>query len=150
YDGSNPKTTVNLNRNIGNFRFVPLISQDLHLICELNIVMLRPEPPGLLITQGGDIDNRLKTLFDALRVPKNIGELPKEAAVAPDEEPFYCLLEDDNLITSISVRTDRLLTSSGNDSEVHLDIQVETRSTKMFTTSSKYTGERMTGGYILN
>ena len=133
YDNSKPSTKVNLNRKVGLFRFIPLVSPDFDLVCELHIFMLRPEPPGALITQGGDIDNRLKTLFDSLRIPKNEGELPTDVTVDPDEDPFFCLLEDDNLITSVSVKTDRLLTSPNNTSQVHLVIQVETRLTKSIT-----------------
>lgn len=133
YDNSDPAEKINLNRNVGPFRFIPLVSPALHLVCTLQISMLRPEPPGSLITQGGDIDNRLKTLFDALRIPKNEDELPKGATVTHDEDPFFCLLEDDNLITSVGVKTDRLLTFPMNASQVHLDILVETRVTKMLT-----------------
>src|SRR5438093_1644247 len=42
------------------FRFAPLVSTKLHLIAKLEIFFLRPEAPGNLVTQGGDIDNRLK------------------------------------------------------------------------------------------
>jgi hypothetical protein len=135
YENQNPATQVkvNLNRKVGSFRFVPLVSPDLDLVCELQITMLRPEPPGALITKCGDIDNRLKTLFDSLRVPKNENELPKGLKASPDEVPFFCLLEDDNLITAVSVRTDRYLVSPSVDSLVHLDIVVETRLTKMLT-----------------
>jgi hypothetical protein len=34
-----------------------------------------------------------------------MGGIPFDA----DEDPFYCLLEDDSLITSIAITTDRLL-----------------------------------------
>jgi hypothetical protein len=40
------------------------------------------------IVQGGDIDNRLKTLFDALRIPKTMSETGG-GAVADDESPFF-------------------------------------------------------------
>ena len=68
--------------------------------------MLRPELPGQTLIVGGDIDNRLKTLFDALRIPK-VGETaePQEGGISP----FYCLLQDDSLINHISVTTDILL-----------------------------------------
>ena len=81
------------------------------------------------MTQCGDIDNRLKTLFDALRAPKNATEIPKGAVPGPDEDPFFCLLEDDALITAVSVETERLLTANQGSTEVHLDIQVLTRPT---------------------
>jgi hypothetical protein len=59
----------------------------------------------------GDIDNRLKTLFDALRYPK----LPQELDDTPQDiaaSPCYCLLSDDKFIDQLSVTTDRLLTPS--------------------------------------
>lgn len=92
----------------GGYRFVPLVTEDLALICAIEILFLRPDPPGSLI-QSGDIDNRLKTLFDALRMPgPDAAELggnnPRE-----DESPFYCLLQDDRLISRVSVETDVLL-----------------------------------------
>jgi hypothetical protein len=86
--------------------------------------MLRPEAPGHVITQGGDIDNRLKTLLDSLQVPK-LDQLASSDVPRPDETPFfYCLVEDDNLITSLSVTTDRLLTRATSTNEVILLINV--------------------------
>jgi hypothetical protein len=111
--------------------------------------MLRPEPPGALITQGGDIDNRLKTLFDALRMPHNLSELPKGSVPDVDQDPFFCLLEDDNLITAVSVKTDRLLVPTENKNEVHLDIQIETRATSMITPSNGSNTREVTGGFAL-
>ena len=54
--------------------FVPTIST--HLAAELDIVFLRQQARGQLLGEGGDIDNRLKTLFDALRMPSK-GEVQK-------------------------------------------------------------------------
>ncbi len=124
-------TTVDLNRRVGSFRFVPLVSTSIHLICELRIFLLKPEPPGTIITQAGDIDNRLKTLFDALRVP-TVGELPPKVEPQLGEDPFFCLLENDSLISRISVETDRLLVRTRTSNEVHLDIQVTTLKTRTF------------------
>lgn len=36
----------------------------------------------------GDIDNRIKTLLDALRKPKDISELPKVDLPGDGEDPF--------------------------------------------------------------
>jgi hypothetical protein len=143
FDGSSAKTTINLNRSIGAFRFVPLVSPDLHLVCALDIFMLRAEAPGAIITQGGDIDNRLKTLFDALRCPHNESEIPKGALPDATENPFFCLLEDDILINAVSVRTDRLLVPPSSAADVHLDIQVTTQLTRTLV------GNRVVGGFQL-
>lgn len=89
------------------YKFVPLVTDELCLRCSLDILFLRPEEPGLLI-RSGDLDARVKTIFDALRMPKNLDEVGR---MGPEEgeEPFYCLLEDDKLISEIRVTTDQLL-----------------------------------------
>jgi hypothetical protein len=105
-------------------KFLPLVRQSLSLVCKLDILFLRKEEPGGIITQSGDIDNRLKTLFDGLRMPTpDDMHLWKE-----DAEPFYCLLESDALITDFGVRTGRLLTNPNADSaEVRQIIDVTIR-----------------------
>jgi hypothetical protein len=70
-------------------------------------------------------------LFDALRVPENCSELTG-AVKEPNEEPyFFCLLEDDALITDVSITTDTLLTPylAGTENDVHLVIKVKVRPT---------------------
>jgi len=98
------------NRFVFNgIRFVPLSWDGLGVACKLDILMLRPDQPGQTLMQSGDIDNRLKTLFDALRIPK-VGE------ICPEENspnPLFCLLEDDSLINHLSVTTDMLLGEHG-------------------------------------
>ena len=118
-------------QSVRDFLFKPLVSSKFNLVAELDITFLRPEPLGCIITQGGDIDNRLKTLFDAFRIPKESKEIPKDDVPKPNENPFYCLLEDDNLITKVAVRTDRLLKPCKESSFVELLITVQTKITKM-------------------
>lgn len=93
--------------SVGHKKYAPLVARDLH--AELDIVLLRQQPKGQLIGEGGDIDNRLKTLFDALRMPSK-GEVQQLGnLVDHDEDPLHCLLQDDALITRVNVETDRLL-----------------------------------------
>ena len=105
------------------FKFAPIFTEKFGHVVKLNITLLTPSEPGRVVTQGGDLDNRLKTLFDALRAPK-AGELPKDDSPREGEEPFFCLLEDDALISAVSVETDRLLRPGHNPSNVVLIIQV--------------------------
>lgn len=112
-------------KEVGVFNFVPLVVKDRRELAEINVSMLRPEPPGFIVGQGGDIDNRIKTLLDSLRMPKNIAEIPPGSVPKSDEKPFYCLLEDDSLITKLSVSTARLLISDKKNSYVHLLIHVQ-------------------------
>ena len=114
---------------VGNTIFVPVVTQGLDLVAQLDILMLHPEEPGAIITKGGDLDNRLKTLFDALRNPKDLKELPDNYPQPPTEQLLYCLLEDDALITGVAMTTDRLLEFSSED-EVFLLIRVWIRGAK--------------------
>jgi len=113
---------------VGHFRFMPLVGEYFNLTCRVDILFLRRDMPGNLIESGGDIDNRLKFLFDALRMPTSVQELAG-ARPTDDEEPFYCLLQDDRLITQFSVITDRLLLprqESDGRNDVHLILHVTT------------------------
>ncbi len=130
YDMPPTNSTLVIQR-VDNFQFIPLVSSKLNLVAELDITFLRPEPPGCIVTQGGDIDNRLKTLFDAFRIPKESKEIPRGDTPGVSENPFYCLLEDDNLITKVAVRTDRLLKPCDDSSFVNLLIAVRTKITRM-------------------
>jgi hypothetical protein len=91
------------------YRFVPLVIDELSLLCSLEMLFLRRDVPGSVIV-AGDIDNRIKTLIDALRAPKSPNELVgSDATPSPDDDPFYCLLWDDRQVTHFSVETDMLL-----------------------------------------
>ncbi|MGO9093587.1 MAG: hypothetical protein ACLQGV_00040 [Bryobacteraceae bacterium] len=89
------------------YEFVPMITAEHAVRCSLDILLLRPEGKGFIHEQG-DIDGQLKTVFDALRLPKSPGQL---AGVKPqeDETPFFCLLEDDCLISEVHINSDQLL-----------------------------------------
>jgi hypothetical protein len=110
------------------FNFAPLVTSKHGLACALDILFLRRDAPGALVHSGGDLDNRIKTLLDALRLP---GEKTELAGATPqaDENPFYCLLENDALITELGITTGRLLrpTREGQTlNDVLLIIQVRT------------------------
>lgn len=94
------------------YHFFPLATRYASLLCSIEILFLRPDVPGSVI-KSGDIDNRLKTIFDALRMPHDRAELGGYDAPSEDEDPFFCLLEDDSLISHASVETDTLLQPTG-------------------------------------
>ncbi len=100
---------------VGTQFFLPLLTERRGLACALDILFLRRDAPGKVVTNQGDIDNRLKTLFDALRVPQNSDEIPRDWSPEEAEKPLYCLLDDDGIITTVKVTTDRLLTPMQGD-----------------------------------
>jgi hypothetical protein len=117
-------------RPLAPFTFVPLASEEMNVVVSLEVTLLRPEPPGNLITQGGDMDNRLKTLFDALTMPRHFNALPSGLKPDPDESLFFCLLEDDNLITNLTVRTEQLLEPGVAPNTVVATIHIRTHVTR--------------------
>lgn len=101
------RNAINEPIEVGGRKFIPVVRRSLALTCELDILFLRNDAPGSVVKySGGDLDNRIKTLFDGLRMPEP-GEI--DDATQNDPEPFYSLLEDDALISSFTVRSDRLL-----------------------------------------
>lgn len=100
------------------YKFVPLVTGEEDVACSLDILFLRRDNPGNLVRSGGDLDNRIKVLFDALRMPQNCKELAGNDP-GQGEDPFFCLLEDDSMITGVNVTTDRLLQPVGDAEAIH-------------------------------
>ena len=108
----------------GGKSYMPLVRKSLDLNCSLKIMFLRQEDPGELVLQGGDFDGRIKTLFDALRVP----DADVEEKYPQAQNPTYCLLESDTLISSFDVSTGRLLMpQTDHPHEVHLVVEATIR-----------------------
>lgn len=120
-------------REVAGSSFAGLVQAGYKLVAELDLLLLRPEDPGSIL-QSADIDNRLKTLFDALRRPSQDQEVPSGWTPTAGESPLFCLLDDDRLITRVNVDTDRLLAPASAD-EVALTIKVQLRASSPTYTS---------------
>lgn len=103
----------------------PLVTAENELITEVDILMLRPNDSKSIV-QGGDIDGRVKTIFDALSIPVN-GDVLSKFSKPPDV--FYTLLSDDSLISKVSVDTDELLEldEARDPHFAHLIIEITTK-----------------------
>jgi hypothetical protein len=115
--------------SVNGFDFQPLVRDAIGLNCAIDILFLRKEAKGR-VYQGGDLDNRIKTLLDALRVPtsQELNRIQYDA-IYPTQK-MYCLLEDDALVTGLGVKTGQLLNRPGtSESEVRLIIDVDVRVT---------------------
>jgi len=122
------------------YRFVPLVSKEGGFTCALDILFLRRDNPGSLLAHGGDIDNRIKTLLDSLTMPGSTSQMAGEVP-GDNEDPFYCLLEDDSLVTSVSITTDRLLTPMDAAEKMHdVDLVIHVTVTDP---SALFTGNRL-------
>lgn len=115
---------------IGDYNFVPLVTEKLGMMCSLDILFFKRGELGAIVKTGGDLDNRMKTLLDALRTPDNRSECGN-GLPGDDERPLYTLMTNDALIADLRVETDRLLrTTTLTGHAVHnveLIIKVKTR-----------------------
>ena len=82
------------------YRFVPLVRDSWSLLCSLEILFLRRDASDLSVITAGDIDNRVKTIIDTLRRPRNQTELVgSDKAPREGEDPFFVPLEDDKQVS---------------------------------------------------
>jgi hypothetical protein len=122
-----PQGEVAILERSNDVLFAPLVTGKNHLACELSITLLRQQAPGQLLGEGGDIDNRLKTLLDALRMPNTAEAQQAKIDTRDDDDPIHCLLQDDGLVTKVSVETDRLLRPVPADNSFDLVAIIQVR-----------------------
>jgi hypothetical protein len=95
------------------------------IVCNLSIQIERRDISGGVLTREGDLDNRIKTLLDALRMPLNENEvLPPENS---EQINCFCLLEDDSMVTGLNIQTVTSLEELPRN-HVKLTIDVEVKS----------------------
>ena len=90
-------------------QFAPLVTSRLNLYAEVSVLLFRHQPRGAILSAGGDVDNRLKTLIDGLRLPHVKQEIREQSTGGSLPTPFYCLLEDDSLVTKASLESEQML-----------------------------------------
>jgi len=113
--------------HVGGYWFLPLVDRRRSLVCYLNIKFLRRGSVGQIV-HGGDLDNRIKTLCDALRIPQHANEVPA-GIKAPLGPTMLCLLEDDALIVKLLIDTGMLLDplvegESATDVRLEMDVSI--------------------------
>ena len=108
----------------GDAAFKPLVVGRMGLVAELDITLLRPRLPGRVVSSG-DLDNQVKTLSDALTLPSR-QQWPEELARPSVENPLPVLLEDDRLVSALTVRTGQLLTADVGSDQVEALVWVRT------------------------
>jgi hypothetical protein len=129
-DKTDPRS-IGLAETRGNLPFIPIVSKKVDLQCALDITFLRQQAPGQLIGDGGDIDNRVKTLLDALSVPPLSQQKSFRKVVLEPGQAILCLLQDDSLVTKLAVETDRLLRPMPNKYDLVALIQVSVTASQL-------------------
>lgn len=107
------------------WRFVPLVTGRLQLITGIEILLQRLDNASSSVWSG-DIDNRIKTIIDALEVPRandGYAELTPEG----HEDPFFCLLENDRYLNHVAVETANLLDAPNDADMSYADVRIKVR-----------------------
>lgn len=90
------------------YEWVPLACKEFGVTVGLDILFLRRDGVGSAL-EVGDLDNRVKTLIDCLKRPKSPNEIAfTDRTPSADETPFFCLMEDDSLVSRLTVESDQL------------------------------------------
>src|ERR1700694_3499 len=130
----------------GSHGFIPIVTVQHALVCHLDITLLQRGDPGSVIHRGGgDLGNRLKTLFDSREIPNpdqlaGLPPPPPEVALhAISQPPYYVLLEDDSRITRLDVKIDKLL-RDGPPNDVMVMMVVTVRPTRVTAANTPFLG----------
>jgi hypothetical protein len=123
-----------------NRNWFPIVLEETSLTCSVDILFLRQGSRGSVLN-AGDIDGRLKTLFDALAIPRSASDLGDPD---PNDQPVYVLLQDDSMISHASVEADELLEPT-SDTDIQHDsrviITVNVRMTRPNWRSLRFAGD---------
>ena len=119
-----------LTRQVGALRFAACVTEG--NVAEIDLTLLRPELPGSIVSRGGDLDNRLKTLLDSLRMPNESSQLPRDLQSGKSDDVIFCVLQDDRFITRLSVNAFQFLLPGVPETEVVAILNVRTRHVSEF------------------
>jgi len=84
-----------------------MVCQEYNVLCGVELLILRRDRPGNVL-QSSDLDNRLKVIFDALKMPNKPNELGDNQP-QDGEDPLFVLVQEDSLFSHVSIETDELL-----------------------------------------
>lgn len=102
FNETRKQTEKPLFKEIDEKKYWFLICECLSTSVDLNLTLLVPHQTHAIVS-GGDVDNRIKTLFDGLRIPQIENEIPNNDSF-DYSEGMFCLLEDDKLINNIQIQ----------------------------------------------
>lgn len=118
-----------LGRKVNGIEFVSPVSEKISTLADLDITLLSAGQGQRVTVRGGDIDNRLKTLLDALRAPTSLQEIP-EAPMLHNDGRVFCVLDDDKLVNKLTVKVGRLLTEADFSNLAQAVIEVRIRAAR--------------------
>jgi len=117
--------------NVGGYGFTSVVHDVFKLRAELDVLLLREAAAAGGVLSNADIDNQLKTLFDALSCPRQSQQVPEGWQPGDTERPLHCLLQDDRYITRVNVESERWLDAPDRQ---HVRLFIRVRVTNAYPT----------------
>jgi hypothetical protein len=107
--------------NVEERSYSALVNPSIEAVCQLSVTFFEAEGTLSVASQIGDVDNKTKTLLDALRLPQKT-DIPK---IPHSQETIHCLLFDDALLWGVDIKRRRLLDSSLGNGKTFTQIDVQ-------------------------
>lgn len=82
-------------------RFTPFYGDYVRVQAAVDITLLTGLPAKKSVVSSGDLDNRLKRIIDALRMPQQAQEVLDEPIAA---DRCFCLLQDDSSVSRVTAQ----------------------------------------------
>lgn len=98
--------------SVADINYLPMISSKIKLYCHIKIEYFSNRSPSEIFTDG-DLDNKLKTLFDGLRAITS----KQEKTYEKENQLYYTVLEDDNLVKGLTIETHQIFS---NDEDFYI------------------------------
>lgn len=106
------------NHIVGDYSLVPLVAEEFGVTCSVDVLLFQHgHHEGVF--KAGDLDNRIKTLIDGLKKPLKVNAFGDHKKPTRTEKPFFCLLEDDSMISSFSVKSDQFFATTPTQKDEH-------------------------------
>jgi len=116
--------------SVGAAQFYAIARSKLHLKCELDVDILVNHDLASIVNNAGDLDNRIKTLLDALRVPAAPQEI--QGHMPTNIVDYCCLLENDILISALRIETFRNTAAPLTAGADHVRLNIKVRLEPLF------------------
>lgn len=105
--GSHTAQDVRTYTKIAGRDYSSLVNKGLGLACQINVIFYEATGTISVANDIGDVDNKAKTLIDALKLPSNdeVDKLSDELM----QSTVHCLLMDDAFLWGVDLKRRRLL-----------------------------------------
>jgi hypothetical protein len=121
--GSSSEDYLHTYTNVEGHSYSALVNPSIYTVCHLGITYFETEGELEVKSQLHDVDNKTKSLVDALCIP--LKSIVKDKQIELSNETVHCLLYDDKLIWGMDIKRRRLLNHELSTDKIFTQIDVK-------------------------